>query len=132
MSAAPYTVSGTPWAFEMWTAASGRNCTNAAPISTPQSEPRPATTAPTRIVSDSLAGNEFGSAKATAITSSDPATPAYAALIANASVLYAAMFTPEEVAASSLSRTALKARPGAPRNSNQATTSRTRASAHVR
>jgi hypothetical protein len=60
----------------MCTEATGRNSTNTAPRSTPHIDPSPAITAPTRIVSESFAGNDCGSANATAITSREPATPA--------------------------------------------------------
>ena len=58
-----------------------------APKTRPESPPRPPTTTPTRRNIDSATGNVSGLTNVVAIAKSDPATPAYAALIPNASVL---------------------------------------------
>jgi len=89
-TAAPKTTSR-PWAEPMTGTlleTVGRSPTKAAPPSTPHSEPSPATAAPTRISRESSTPNSFGWAKPfVPITNSDPATPANAAEIPNASVL---------------------------------------------
>jgi hypothetical protein len=58
-----------------------------APKSIPSSEPSPPTTAPVRRRIESETGKAVGLAKPFAIANSAPATPAYAAAIAKASVL---------------------------------------------
>jgi hypothetical protein len=60
---------------------------NAAPASTPQREPRPATAAPISSWRERSTPNSFGCAKPFVTrTNSDPATPAKAAEIPKASV----------------------------------------------
>lgn len=53
----------------------------------PASDPRPPTTTPTSRKIESAIGNVSGLTNVVAIANSDPATPQYAALTANASVL---------------------------------------------
>ena len=66
----------------------GRSAMKAAPARTPQSDPRPAIAAPTRILSESVTLNSLGWAKPfVSSTRSAPATPASAAEMPNASVL---------------------------------------------
>ena len=58
-----------------------------APKTSPDRPPSPPTTMPTRRKIESATGNVSGFTNALAIAKSPPATPAYAALIPNASVL---------------------------------------------
>ena len=57
-------------------ACTGRNSISAAPNAMPQSEPRPAATAPTTRKIESVTGYVSGLTNATVIASSDPAMPA--------------------------------------------------------
>src|SRR6266545_2588503 len=105
---------------------------NNAPRSIPWSEPRPPTTTPVSSRIESEIGNVSGLTKAIEIASSEPATPAYAAAIPKASVLYQARLTPDETAAIGASRTARKARPSRPRSISQAAPNMTAATAQIR
>ena len=69
-----------------WPTAAG-TATKIAPTTSPESLPRPPTTIPTSRKIESATGDVSGLTNALAIANSPPATPAYAALTANASVL---------------------------------------------